>query len=302
MKQLVITGSSGFVGRRLVEVALSRGFAVIGVDLASTESLRCKQFALNLNSENIAHLIPEGATVIHLASLSTDSQCRQNPTLALESNLAATLKVLLSSTEAKAAQFVFASSEWVYPEIVEETLQYESDLLSLTSLESMYAISKLVGESVIRVTSEIPYWLLRFGIVYGPRNSPGSAPESLAYKVSQGECIEVGSFDTSRRFIFIDDLVDGILAAVDAGPSLASPDPINIAGRELVSLRKTLETAGEILNLPIDCSEAGNLPSIRNPDISRAKEILGWEPKVSFGKGLSECLSKMQALQRESEK
>ena len=91
MKQLVITGSSGFVGRRLVEVALSRGFAVIGVDLASTESLRCKQFALNLNSENIAHLIPEGATVIHLASLSTDSQCRQNPTLALESNLAATL-------------------------------------------------------------------------------------------------------------------------------------------------------------------------------------------------------------------
>ncbi len=296
MNKLVVTGSSGFVGRRLVELAQTRGYTVVGLDISTTDSLTCQQHAVDLCKDDLSGLIPEGASVIHLASLSTDPKCRENPVMALESNLTATARIAISSADAKASQFVFASSEWVYPEMVSTTGQFESDSLDLLNLKSLYAISKLVGESVIRTTSEIPYWLLRFGIVYGPRAKPGSAPESLALKVSLGETIQVGSLSTARCFIYIDDLVEGILSAVDAGPKKSSPTPVNIAGSELISLKSVIETAGNLLNLPIDYFEGDALPSIRKPDISRAKEILGWEPTVSFPDGLRKCLMKMQAL------
>jgi nucleoside-diphosphate-sugar epimerase len=296
MRKLVVTGSSGFVGRRLVNMAQDEGYEVIGIDLVSDDSLSCKQFVVDLNKDNIANLIPEGSTVIHLASLSTDSLCRENPILALDSNVTATARLMKFSANANASQFIFASSEWVYPELVRSELQFETDSLDLLNLNSLYAMSKQFGESVIRATAEIPYWLLRFGIVYGPRKNPGSAPESLALKVFRGESIEVGSFSTSRRFIYIDDLVRGILAAVNAGPDKASNIPINIAGAELISLRNVVDTAGEILNLPVVFSQGSSAPSIRNPDITRARGLLDWEPKVSFRVGLKDCLEEMQGL------
>ncbi len=294
MQHLVVTGSSGFVGRRLVEVAQGRGFNVIGLDQSISELVTCQQFAVNLNSDDLSGLIPEGASVVHLASLSTDPQCKENPVLAVESNLAGTIRILLSSGKAQASQFIFASSEWVYPETDMAVPLFESDSLDLLDLKSIYAISKLVAESLIRSTSDIPYWLLRFGIVYGPRKVPGSAPESLAYKVSRGEAIQVGSLNTGRCFIYIDDLIEGILSAVAAGPKKSSPIPVNVAGSQLVSLKHVVETAGKLLDLPIYCSEGKSSPSIRKPDISRAKEILNWEPRVSFDEGLMKCLSFMQ--------
>jgi nucleoside-diphosphate-sugar epimerase len=294
MRKLVVTGSSGFVGRRLVNLAQDEGYEVTGVDLVSADTLSCKQFVVDLNKDDISNLIPEGSTVIHLASLSTDSLCRENPVLALDSNVSATARILRSSSIAKASQFIFASSEWVYPELEKCELQFETDSLDLLKLNSLYAMSKMFGESVIRSTSEIPYWLLRFGIVYGPRKNPGSAPESLALKVSRGESIEIGSFNTSRRFIYIDDLVHGILAAVKAGPDKASSTPINIAGAESISLRSVVDTAGLVLGLPVVCSQGANPPSMRNPDISRGRELLGWEPKVPFNEGLLKCLVEMQ--------
>ncbi len=295
MSKLVVTGSSGFVGRRLVQLAQTQGYEVIGIDLVSSDALSCKQFAVDLKKDNISDLIPEGSTVIHLASLSTDSLCRENPVLALDSNVSATARILGSSAIAKASQFIFASSEWVYPELENSELQFETDALDLLDLSSLYAMTKQFGESVIRSTSEIPYWLLRFGIVYGPRAKPGSAPESLAFKVAREESIEVGCFNTSRRFIYIDDLVRGILAAVKAGPDKAKGTPINIAGSELISLRRIVDTAGEILNLPVTCSQGSNAPSIRNPDIARARNLLGWEPMISLREGLIECLKEMQS-------
>ena len=294
MKTLVVTGSSGFVGRKLVQTAIDQGFEVIGLDLIVTESVEYQQHIVDLNSDDVVNLIPKGSTVIHLASLSTDSQCRENPVSAIDSNLTATTRVLRASKLANAQQFIFASSEWVYPELTTSAGQYEEDQLDLLDLNSLYAISKLVGESIVRTTSEIPYWLLRFGIVFGPRKKPGSAPESLALKVARHEKIEVGSFKTGRCFIYIDDLVAGILAAVTAGPANATPTPINIAGSELISLKKVIDISGELLSTSTNCSQGDKLPSIRNPDISLAKQVLGWEPKTSFKDGLLNCLTYMQ--------
>lgn len=292
-RTLVITGSSGFVGQRLVALALKRGFEVIGIDSRESSNLDCPQITVDLISEDFYHLIPKDTTIIHLASLSTDSLCRENPTLAIDANLKATMLVLENAKKAEAQHFIFASSEWVYPEKSDFVEQRETDRLELTDLNSLYAISKLVGESLIRTTCQIPYTLLRFGIIYGPRSIPGSSAESLALKVFNGEEISVGSSKTARRFIYVDDLVEGILKVVEIGAGAASSLPINLAGSELISLSKVVETVNGILGKSICILDGGKPASIRNPLIDLSTEKLGWSPKINFSTGIKNCIDTM---------
>ena len=296
LNTLVITGSSGFVGERLALRATELGYEVLGIDLKKSPNLRCAQFVVDLSSESIASLIPRGAVVIHLASLSTDSLCREKPVTAIDANLKATALVVSATQESNAEQLIFASSEWVYPENSELNEQVETDSLDLSDLNSLYAITKLVGESIVRTTSTKPYSLLRFGIVYGPRPTPGSAAESLALKVHNGEEIRVGSAMTSRRFIYIDDLIDAILKVADFGPVSADGTALNIAGPELISLEAVVSKVNQILGKSISVIDGGATPSIRNPLIDRAQVLIDWQPKTDFSTGILKCLKAMTVL------
>ena len=105
---LVITGSSGFVGEKLAIRAVAEGFDVIGIDIKKSTNLDCNQLELDLTSQDFYDKIPAKSTIIHLASLSTDSMCRENPTLAIDANLRATLLVLENAKKSSAAHFLFA--------------------------------------------------------------------------------------------------------------------------------------------------------------------------------------------------
>jgi len=290
---LVITGSSGFVGEILALCAIREGFEVIGIDLKKSSKLPCRQLELDLTSENFHNEIPENSTIIHLASLSTDGACKANPLMALDANLRATALILENAVKSKASHFVFASSEWVYPELSKVISQSEKDELKLTSLNSLYAITKLFGESLIRIDSRVPHTILRFGIVYGPRFPPGSAVESIAWKIHLNEEVKIGSKNTARRFIHVNDLINGILKCTDIGPSLLNQKIINLSGSELVSLDDVANTSNQILNKSTQIIETGGITSIRNPVNALAFELLHWKPKVDLKAGLLECLSFM---------
>ena len=290
---LVVTGSSGFVGEMLALVAIRQGYEVIGIDFKKSSKLSCLQLELDLTSENFFDEIPENSTIIHLASLSTDGACRANPLLALDANLRATALVLENAVKSKASHFVFASSEWVYPELPKIVSQSEKDELKLTSLNSLYAMTKLFGESLIRVDSKIPYTILRFGIVYGPRFPPGSAAESIAWKIYLNEEVKIGSKNTARRFIHVSDLINGILKCVEIGPSFLNQKTINLSGAELVSLYDVANASNQILNKSIQIIETGGIASIRNPVNALAFELLDWKPKIDLKIGLLECLTFM---------
>jgi nucleoside-diphosphate-sugar epimerase len=292
---LVITGSSGFVGEKLAIRAVAEGFDVIGIDIKKSFNLDCKQLELDLVSQDFYDKIPSESTIIHLASLSTDSMCRENPILAIDANLRATSLVLENAKKSNAAHFLFASSEWVYPERPEVTEQRERDHLDLADLNSLYAMTKLFGESLIRSTSLVPYTILRFGIVYGPRIAPGSSAESIALKVYVGGEINVGSKETARRFIFIDDLIAGILQSASKGPDLLNTKILNLAGSELVSLNQIVSAANEILEKSSVIIDGGKIASIRNPLIDETSRILEWNPKISIREGLERCLKVMTA-------
>jgi nucleoside-diphosphate-sugar epimerase len=292
---LVITGSSGFVGEKLAIRADAEGFDVIGIDIKKSMNLDCKQLEIDLVSQDFYDKIPSESTIIHLASFSTDSMCRENPTLAIDANLRATSLVLENAKKSNSAHFLFASSEWVYPERPEVTEQRESDHLNLADLNSLYAMTKLFGESLIRSTSLVPYTILRFGIVYGPRIVPGSSAESIALKVYVGGEISVGSKETARRFIFIDDLIAGILQSALKGPDLLNTKILNLAGSQLMSLDQIVSAANEILGKSSAIIDGGKIASIRNPLIDETSRILEWSPKVNIREGLESCLKVMTA-------
>jgi UDP-glucose 4-epimerase len=213
--------------------------------------------------------------------------------MALDANLRATALILENAVKSKASHFVFASSEWVYPELPKIVSQSEKDELKLTSLNSLYAMTKLFGESLIRVDSKIPYTILRFGIVYGPRFPPGSAAESIAWKIYLNEEVKIGSKNTARRFIHVSDLINGILKCVEIGPSFLNQKTINLSGAELVSLYDVANASNQILNKSIQIIETGGIASIRNPVNALAFELLDWKPKIDLKIGLLECLTFM---------
>jgi UDP-glucose 4-epimerase len=292
-KVLFITGSSGFVGQRLANRANSLGFKVIGVDIKVDPNNKWENHEVNILENDFSHLIPKDSIIIHLASLSTDSACRNNPQLAINVNYSGTLNTINCANKARAGHFIFASSEWVYPERTEFTEQFESDILSLEDLQSFYAITKLVGESIIRTESKIPFTNLRFGIVYGPREIPGSSLEALALKVYNDEEITVGSDLTARRFVFIDDLVDGILKCAILKTKEIPNKALNLTGNEIISLGEVVNITDKLLGKSTTVLTESKCPSIRNPLNDYGKRLLKWDPITPLSDGIQLCLVEM---------
>jgi len=123
---------------------------------------------------------------------------------------------------------------------------------------------------------------------------PGSSAESIALKVSLGDEISVGSKETARRFIFIDDLIAGILQSASKGPDLLDTKILNLAGSELVSLDQIVSAANEILGKSSVIVDGGKIASIRNPLIDETSKILEWRPKINIRQGLESCLKVMR--------
>jgi nucleoside-diphosphate-sugar epimerase len=291
---IVITGASGFVGRKLAVKFRDAGFEVTALDVNDPKIDGVNFIYTDISQEMLIdkRKIPKSASFIHLAALSTDGQCKANPKQALETNLVGTARVIELATEKEAIKFVFASSEWVYPERTDDALQKETEFLKLESLNSLYAMTKLMGENLLRATCSIPTVVLRFGIVYGPRPNPGSAPESIALRVSRGEVVKIGSGTTSRRFIYVEDLIEGIHKAVKNSENVAY-QVFNLSGDQLLSLGEIIEASMRLTKRRVQIVDEGFSPSIRNPDPSKFMNEFQFHFEVDIEEGLSRCLKAM---------
>ena len=294
-KTVIVTGASGFVGKILIKKLTSLGFRVIALDvidpcLADVSFIGCD---ISIDFDFSKFDIPRESIFVHLAALSTDTQCKQEPSKAMAVNLLGTQRVLELAKATSSSHFIFASSEWVYPERQSDEAQLESDKLDLTDLNSLYAMTKLMAENVLRVDSLIPTTILRFGIVYGPRVTPGSAPESIALKVSLGEKIELGSTKTARRFIYVDDLAEAIIRCAECEPT-QNFSIYNLSGDTLTSLEDIVATAMLLSGSNSEILSKDSVPSIRNPDPTKFEDSFGKITKISLKEGLEKCLNEMQ--------
>ena len=277
---IVVTGSNGFIGARLVERLTQLGAKVVRIDAAGTDGAH----SVDIRSPEVADLIPASSRVVHLAALSTSGSCKADPALAASVNIVGTLNLAQAARAAGAKQFVFASTEWVYGSSGSEEPTFEDLPIDIGSLTDTYAITKIAAEGLLKSSGLFDdLVILRFGIVYGPRSENWSAVESLLNASSLGT-VEVGSLATARRFIFVDDVVDGVLSSLGHRGQAT----LNLAGSKLVTLGDVITESKKILGRDVSVSETNPAAvSVRNPDPSLAMSVIGWRPEVDLHEGLS---------------
>lgn len=281
---LFLTGSESFIGRALISRCHALGIEVTGVDRAVPENGNVKQ--IDIRDHAVADAIPEGATVVHLAAISRDSDCRADPRAAFDINVHGTLNISAAAQKRRAKQIVFASSEWVYGDVRNDAVQHEESPVNVTAVKSEYALTKIVGEQCLRLGCTLPaVTVLRFGIVYGPRPSNWSAVESLFNAARTQDEITIGAARTARRFIHVEDIVSGILAS----RASAGFETYNLTGDALISLGDVVKASAQLWNRPVKIVETNpGQPSIRNPDNTRARTRLQWTPQFDLAAGLAD--------------
>ena len=281
-----VTGGESFVGRVLWRALEAAGHSVTGIDAVPSTTPGCRQ--LDLRDPGLPAVIPEGAVIVHLAAISTDPLCRANPLEALDVNVTGTLRLAEAAVQRRCRQFIFASTEWVYGDVANDALQVEDQLIDVTRIPSVYAFSKVAGERILAFSGLPNVTILRFGIIYGPREKNWSAVESLVAKVRAGEAISVGSLETSRRFIHVRDLCAGIVASIGT----EGIEVLNLTGDDDITLRQVIATADTVLGKRTTVTETNpTARSVRTPSNVKAKARLSWQPRLSFEEGVREVIT-----------
>ena len=288
---IVVTGSESFIGKKLISSLLEKNEKVIGFDLVE-KSQNYNFVKIDIRSKNLEDHIPENIDVlIHLASLSSDPLCKGKSYETFDINVMGTLNLIRAAIKKNVKQFIFASTEWVYEGFSENEEKDENSIIDITQHKSEYALSKLVSE--INLKQEFDNGLsnvtiLRFGIIYGPREKNWAAVESIASMVKNNTEVTVGSLKTGRRFVHVFDIVEGIILSIGK----SGFNIINLTGNTIITLNDIIKTTEKLFNKSITIVEKNptNI-SLRNPSNQKAKKLLNWNPKINLEDGLKSIKS-----------
>lgn len=305
--RIVVTGGVGFIGYHVTHALLARGDDVTVVDDFSdapypaaekrrnerdlkTEFPRVAVVRACVTDRAAMDPVVKGAAVVlHLAGLAGVRPSFANPARYARVNVEGTAVVQELAREHGVARFLFASSSSVYGNAT--PLPAREDAPAIAP-ESPYAASKrgaeLVASALSRRTPSVPCVALRFFTVYGPRQRPEMAITLFTRAVLARKPIVVfGDGGMRRDFTHVDDIVRGVLAAMDRAP--AGYREYNLGSSAPVDLRALVVAIGEAAGVaPI--VERAPVPlgdvDATHADISRAKTELGWQPTIGLRDGL----------------
>ena len=288
---IIVTGSESFVGQELIKQCIKQKIPVIGFDIANAKNTDYPFHQIDIKSKKIRDLIPNNTdTLVHLAALSRDLDCRGKGYECFDVNVMGTLNLIRSSLEKNVKQFIFASSEWVYDEFKENEEKDENDFINISNHNSEYALSKLVSEANLKqqfLNGFCHVTILRFGIIYGPRKNNWSAVESIFNSIKNKSEVTVGSLKNGRRFIHVSDIASGIIKSF----GLEGFNIINLTGNKVITLGDIIEQSQRILMKIITAHETNPTQiNVRNPSNAKAKKLLNWEPEVNLEEGLKTIL------------
>ncbi len=308
---ILVTGAAGFIGHAVAHRLLARGEQVIGVDIVndyydpSLKEARLATFdgvsgfsfeRLDIaDAAKMAALVRDNAIVrvIHLAAQAGVRYSLENPFAYERSNLAGHLSVLEACRHAKGfGHLVYASSSSVYGDKPRGGSGFKEDEPA-DSPVSLYAATKRACELMSQAYASLygfPQTGLRFFTVYGPWGRPDMAYFSFTQKILKGEAIEVyGNGEMARDFTYIDDIVDGIIGALDNRPERGVHRLLNIGDSHPVGLMdmiKTLEKAlGCRANKIMRPMQPGDVTATF-ADVSKLHALTDYQPKVMLAEGL----------------
>jgi UDP-glucose 4-epimerase len=299
--EYLVTGGAGFIGSGLVHALAAEGRTVRVLDNFSTgrrENLRDLDGPVEVREADVrdAGALREAVRgvryVLHLAALPSVAASVEDPAGSNAVNLDGTLAVLLAARDAGVDRVVFSSSSAVYGEAPDlpkpETL--------LPAPLSPYAVQKLAGEyycRAFRALFGLKTYCLRYFNVFGPRQNPASQYAAViplfvrALLAGRAPTIYGDGFQT-RDFVFVDDVVRANLRCCEAPDSTAGC-VCNIASGQRISIRRLAETIGRLVGTEIPPRfEAPRPGDVRDSQaaVDRAREVLGWQPRVSLDEGL----------------
>ena len=299
MKAL-ITGGAGFIGSHLSDKLIELGHEVVIIDnlangrmanikhLLDNKNFKFHEFDI-INLEDIKPIFKDVDWVFHLAGIGDIVPSIENPKDYYDCNVTGTFNVLESSRAAAVKKILYAASSTCYgiPD------SYPTEEIAEIRPQFPYALTKNMGEELVMhwsQTYDIPAISLRLFNVYGPRSRTSGAYGAvfgvfLAQKLANKPFTIVGDGEQTRDFTFVSDIAAAFVAAAAAN---VSGEIINIGSDNTYSVNRLVELLDgrEVVHIPKRPGE----PDCTWADISKAKRLLNWEPKVSLEKGVSVVL------------
>jgi len=302
----LVTGAAGFIGSHIVEVLLKRGDEVIGIDCFTDHYPRpVKEDRIkplmdysnlnfmedNLLTVDLQKLVGQADVIIHEAAQpGVRSGWDDSFEIYSRNNIEATQKLLAAAGDANISKFIFASSSSVYGDAVEMPTTEDSP----TNPLSPYGITKLACEHLCRIYWKyfgVPVIILRHFTVFGPKPRPDMAHTVFTRAILTGEQIQLfGDGKHSRGFTYVSDIVD---ATISAANSQIENETFNIGGGTITTINEMIrileEITGRKANVNYVESWKGDARHT-SPDISKARKMLGYQPKVELEEGLVEVV------------
>ncbi len=300
---ILVTGAAGFIGSNVVDHLLAKGHAIVGIDdlspyydpsfkeenIAGAQKNKSFSFykADITDKKTIEQIFGEHTftAIIHLAAQAGVRASFADPVLVRKINVEGTQLLLEQARKHKVGQFVFGSSSSVYGSNTKVPFS-EADPLNHTI--SPYAETKKEAEAVCESFSkDIPNIIcLRFFTVYGPRGRPDMAPYKFTELLFHDKPLPIyGDGTSARDYTFIDDIVRGVEAALSAQGFAV----INLGNSYPISLMKFIgileQVTGKKAELCFESPKKGDVPRTW-ADITKAKHLLHWQPKISVEEGM----------------
>ena len=307
--RVLITGAAGFLGSHLVDRFLAEGYEVVGLDNFITgHPDNLAHLTGNAKFELIRHDISTFTYVpgkfdgvLHLASLASPVDYLNHPIETLKVGSIGTLNAL-GIAKANKARFFLASTSEVYgdPTVHPQVESYWGNVNPIGP-RSCYDESKRFAEAVTMAyhrEHELDTRIVRIFNTYGPRMQPhdGRVVTNFIVQALTGEPITLyGDGSQTRSFCYVDDEIDGIFRLYTKGDNLPTNvgNPREFTMRQLAEL--VLELTGsrsQVVTRPLPADD----PKQRQPDITKARQQLGWEPKVPLREGLQRTIDYFRPL------
>ena len=309
MSRVLLTGAAGFIGSHVAEALVARGDEVVGLDdfdpfypravkernlaaLRAAPRFRLVEGDIRDTAATAALLTPE-TVVVHLAAKAGVRPSLADPAGYASVNVAGTASLLDACRQARASRVVNGSSSSVYGDT--SPVPFREDAPCVKPV-SPYAATKRAAELLLESVAG-PFGLravsLRFFTVYGPRQRPDLAIHAFARRLLRGEALPLfGDGTDSRDYTYVQDIVRGVLAAVDRTGHL-SPGQVetyNLGGDRPVTLATMVETLAAALGVAPRIDRRPRQPGDVHhtaADLTRARAGLGFEPTVSFDEGIA---------------
>jgi dTDP-glucose 4,6-dehydratase len=300
--RVVITGAAGFIGSHLSDQLIARGHEVVGIDNLSTGDVANIAHLTGRNfvflKHNVTNYISvEGPVdaVMHWASPASPIDYLELPIPTLKVGALGTHNAL-GLAKAKGARFVLASTSEVYGDPLEHP-QKETYWGNVNPIgpRGVYDEAKRFAEAMTVAYHRyhgLDTKIVRIFNTYGPRmriHDGRAVPTFIAQALRNEDVTIFGSGSQTRSFCYVSDLVDGILRLMDSPVN----DPVNIGNPHEMSIEEIARTiirmtgsSSQLVFKPLPTDD----PKVRKPDITRARTLLGWEPKVPLEQGLTSTI------------